>query len=63
MSDPIRNVGFVACLIGVLVLAAARFAPGVPHDLRWAGLGVIVLGWALFAWSMIRRARMHKSNG
>jgi len=59
----IRNAGFVACLLGALVLLASRFVGGVPHDLRWAGLGVIILGWALFAWSMIRRARLQKANG
>ena len=59
----IRNAGFVACLLGALVLLASRFVAGAPHDLRWAGLGVIILGWALFAWSMIRRARLQKANG
>jgi hypothetical protein len=59
----IRNAGFIACLVGALVLVASRYITGVPHDLRWVGLAIVVLGWALFAWSMIRRARWHKVNG
>ncbi len=51
----IRNAGFVACLVGVLVMAGARFAHGVPPVFVSVGVGIIVLGWGLFALSALRR--------
>ena len=57
----IRNLGFVACLAGALVMITARFTALLPHPAVWAGLALILAGWALFAFSVIRRAR--GSNG
>ncbi len=58
MSDrAIRNLGFVACLVGALVMIMARFTPVLPHAAIWVGLAIVALGWALFALSIIRRAR------
>jgi len=55
-GDSIRNSGFVACLVGVLVMVGGRFAHGAPAWLVSVGLGIVVFGWGLFAWSMVRRA-------
>jgi uncharacterized membrane protein len=50
-----RNAGFVACLVGALILVWARFRAGAPPAFLWVGLGVIALGWALFAYSIVKR--------
>ena len=51
-----RNMGFVACLVGTIVMLTGRYVHGAPTVLASIGVGVIVLGWGLFAWSMLRRA-------
>jgi hypothetical protein len=60
-TKAIRNAGFVACLVGVLVMLGGRFAHGAPAWLVSVGVGLIVLGWGLFAWSMVRRAAMARA--
>lgn len=50
-----RNAGFVASLLGVLMLVWARFSVGVSPAVLWAGLAVIAVGWALFAYSIFKR--------
>jgi hypothetical protein len=50
-----RNAGFVACLAGVLMLVWARFGAGVPPAILGASLVVIAAGWALFAYSILKR--------
>ena len=62
-----RNAGFVACLVGALVMISGRYAAGAPSWLIYVGVSVIVFGWGLFLLSMIRRAadtraRMHASE-
>ena len=64
----IRNAGFVACMIGVLVMVVGRFAPWAPVWLVAVGVAVIALGWGLFAWSMLQRradarARLKDTHG
>jgi uncharacterized membrane protein len=51
-----RNAGFLACLVGALILIASRFTAGLPAWGVWAGLAVILVGWALFTISVFRRA-------
>ncbi len=51
----VRNLGFVFCLVGALVMIAGRFAPGAPAWLVYVGLSGIVFGWGLFALSIIQR--------
>lgn len=61
-----RNAGFVASLLGVLMLVWARFGAGVPSAVLWAGLAVIAVGWALFAYSIFKRlgwVRAHPLDG
>ena len=57
----LRTLGLIACLIGALVMIAARFGGHVPLVGIWIGLGVILFGWVLFALSTFRRPR--GSNG
>jgi len=60
-----RDAGFVACLLGALLLVAGRFMPGAPVVLVSVGVGVIVLGWGLFAYALWKRlalARTHSSD-
>ena len=57
-----RNAGFVACLVGVLILIWARFVPGAPAFVLWIAIAVIVLGWGLFVWSVLRRFSYIRSH-
>jgi hypothetical protein len=59
----LRNAGFVACLVGALVMIAGRFMAGVPAWAIWVGLAVIAIGWALFIVSSLRRPGAGGSNG
>jgi len=51
-----RNAGFVACLIGALVMIGSRYMAGAPSWGIWAGAAVILLGWGLFLVSVFKRA-------
>ncbi len=51
-----RNAGFIACLVGALVMISGRYAAGAPAWLVYVGVSTIVFGWGLFLLSMIRRA-------
>jgi len=52
----LKNAGFIACLAGVLVMLSGRYVAGAPAWLVYVGVGVIVLGWGLFACAMLQRA-------
>jgi uncharacterized membrane protein len=54
--DPLRNAGFVACLIGVLAMISGRYATGAPVWLVYVGVSGIVFGWGLFGLAAWRRA-------
>ena len=63
-----KNAGLVACLVGVLVMVAAARRVGIPIWMAPVGVGVIVLGWGFFAWSILKnialaRARAKDENG
>ncbi len=51
----LRNLGYVACLVGALVMIAGRFMPGAPAWLVYVGVSVIVFGWGLFGLSIRQR--------
>jgi hypothetical protein len=60
-----RAAGFVACLVGVAMLALARGHLGAEPWLVWGGISVIGLGWALLIISLARRLiwlRAHKDE-
>jgi hypothetical protein len=52
----IRNSGYVACLVGTLVMLLGRFRAGAPTWLVYVGLAVIVVGWGFLALSMVQAA-------
>lgn len=52
----LRNAGYVACLIGTLVMISGRFVQGAPVWLVYVGLAGIVFGWGLLGLSMVRAA-------
>ena len=63
-----KNAGLVACLVGVLVMFAAARHVWIPSSMAAVGVGVIVLGWGFFAWSILKntalaRARAKDENG
>ena len=57
-----RNAGYVACLIGALVMIAGRFMAGAPAWLAYVGLSGIVFGWGLLGLSMVRGARQARDR-
>ncbi len=59
----VRNLGYVACLLGALAMISGRFMPGAPTWLIYVGVSVIVFGWGLFALSMYRRAAAVRASG
>ncbi len=56
-----RNLGLVACLVGVLVMIAGRFMPGAPVWFVSLGVGVVVLGWGLIAFALWKRVAMART--
>ena len=52
-----RTIGLVACLVGVIVLVVSRYRVGAPMWGVWLGVAIIGVGWALFLYDVIRRAR------
>ena len=57
-----RMAGFVGCLLGVLLMAYGRFRPEAPDWTVWAGLAVIVVSWALFAYVIYARTRYVRAH-
>jgi hypothetical protein len=52
-----RGIGFVACLIGAVLLIWGRTVAGAPQWAVIAGLVTIGAGWLLFAYVILRRTR------
>ena len=57
-----RGVGFVACLVGALLLIWGRTVQGAPFWAVVAGLVTIGAGWMLFAYVIIRRTRYVRAH-
>ena len=57
-----RGVGFVACLVGALLLIWGRTVQGAPFLAVVAGLVTIGAGWLLFAYVIIRRTRYVRAH-
>src|SRR5262249_20661135 len=51
----VRTVGFIASLVGVLILVIGRFRLGGAIWLLWTGVAVIGFGWSCFVYALIRR--------
>ena len=58
----LRNAGYVACLIGTLVMITGRFMAGAPVWLVYIGLAGIVFGWGLLGLSMMRAASQARAR-
>jgi uncharacterized membrane protein len=58
----VQNAGYVACLIGVLVMLSGRFVAGAPYWLVFPGLAVILVGWALLAFAIFSRAAYMRAH-
>jgi hypothetical protein len=50
-----RTVGFIASLLGVLILVLGRFRLGGAIWLLWTGIVVIGFGWSCFVYALVRR--------
>jgi hypothetical protein len=57
-----RTLGFVACLVGALMLIVARFRLGGEPLLLWGGAAVVALGWGLFVYAVIRRLQWVRAH-
>lgn len=57
-----RLAGFVGCALGVVLMAWARFHEAAPQWEMWAGLTIIAVSWALFAFVMFERTRYVRSH-
>jgi uncharacterized membrane protein len=55
LGRPQRLAGFIVCLVGVMILIVARYRLGAPPWLLALGVGVVALGWILFAYALTRR--------
>ena len=53
----IRTAGLLAVLFGVLLMAAARFGHNLPPSAIWIGLAILVCGWGLILYTLVRRDR------
>ena len=52
-----QTAGLIACLAGALLLVWGRVTDGAPVLAVAAGLTLIGLGWALFAYVIVQRTR------
>ncbi len=59
----LRNAGYVACLVGALVMISGRFMSGAPSWLVYVGVSVIVFGWGLFGLSVRQRLTATRAAG
>lgn len=59
-----RTIGFICCLVGVLVLAFAsyRLEAGAFSPAGYAALGVIIFGWVLFTYAIVKRTRYVRAH-
>ncbi len=57
-----RGFGFVACLLGAILLVWGRVVEGAPFWAVVAGLAIIGAGWSLFAYVIIRRTRYVRAH-
>jgi hypothetical protein len=58
----VRLAGFIASLLGVLILVLARFRFGGAPWLLWTGVVVIGFGWSCFIYALVRRLRWIRAH-
>jgi drug/metabolite transporter (DMT)-like permease len=52
-----QTAGLLACVAGAVLMIWGRFSAGAPALAVPAGLALVVLGWALFAYVIVQRTR------
>jgi hypothetical protein len=60
-----RNAGYVACLVGAIVMIVGAKVAAAPVWLASVGVSIIVFGWGLFAFALVKRmafARAHPGD-
>jgi ABC-type Fe3+-siderophore transport system permease subunit len=57
-----RGFGFIACLVGALLLIWGRMVSGAPDWAVAAGLVTIAAGWLLFVYVILRRTRYVRAH-
>lgn len=57
-----RTAGMIGCLLGVILIALAKFREGSPHWVLWAGLAVIGASWLLFVYVVVARTRYVRAH-
>jgi hypothetical protein len=62
LGRPQRNLGYVVCLVGVLMVVIARFRLGGEPWALWGGVGIIAAGWGLFIYAVAARLRFVRAH-
>lgn len=62
LGRPQRFAGFIACLVGVVMMVLARFRLGGAPWLLWPGVAIVALGWGFFVYSLARRLYWVRSH-
>jgi cytosine/uracil/thiamine/allantoin permease len=57
-----RTAGFIACLLGVLILVVGRFRLGGAVWLLWTGVVVVGFGWSCFVYALYRRLQWARAH-
>lgn len=57
-----RMVGFAGIMLGAGAVVWWKLDTGAPDWALWAGLGVLLASWSLFAWVIFARWRWVKKN-
>ena len=57
-----KEAGYLACLVGCVLMIAGRYLAGAPHVLIYVGLAIVLFGWALFAWARFQRAAQTRAS-
>jgi hypothetical protein len=55
MGRPQRFAGFIACLLGVMMMVLARYKLDSNPWVLWPGVAIVAVGWMLFIYALARR--------
>lgn len=57
-----RLVGLVGVVLGACLVVWWKLDPSVPDAALWAGIGVLVISWAIFVYVIVARWQWVKKN-